>query len=1361
MMKHPSQLAPEGRDKLHRMLVKGAQLLPKERLAVLVAGAAPRNKLERDALEQSKQGGARAISFKQFMKVMHVQLAQELAAKNRFEGGSPHMKGPAEKWRKWLTEEQAAAWFLKVGHDDKGRMPIDVFVRRLFSGEAHVMSLEGAREGAFPRDKSRRYKDYLWKWQGMIQNAPRFAKSGVYTPSDWEDYFTLALKTLEEKPEAFLKLEHVHGFSGLLNTSNNLFYSRRGPAGSNQYGCLVYYAAAVGIVCSYDKDKDPALSPASLEVRKSKRSLEGDYQGEDPTQEQKFFLKHTDDITAIAMHPGRKIAATGQKCGPWSSVGAAKIISLSAEEKKKTLVSPVFIWDELTRSGPYGWKKPVQINLPQKEGLSCMAFSQVPLGRLARLPDYDDHAGDVLLTVSKDSDHTVNLWHWRNDAEGGKFPVLTVPTCSETGMKGTPPQVYGCAFNPFLDGMDRCHRSTFATWGKMHVTFWHYDEAEGPGAAMDEGGSSERSADQYGNIRPSVQASISGKPAMFTTPGTSTANAEKQDVLCLCYLPMNMVLVGGPNGSITVLAHPEEADDGLTAKQQANQRKALQEKRVNLKKLDMRRELKTVAVQEIQNAHAPGKRIKDGTNEGQWGIKDGGCTALVLAETWDVVFSGGGDGRIVEWQLSPEGLDGGTGISLAKRPRLKMSAGVDMLTPLREFDARLEDRTGPPRMFIGMDCCQFQVEGGTERRICAGDTENDIWEIVQEAATEEGPYTPKRTGDAKSELSFLLEGQSASVQGVAPYPEHPGGEKATPMGHIYATACEDGHVYVYDANKRSHLRKHEIRRHGGITGTHVPRGCNVGDLLMARACAFSPDGTMLAVSTSGVRQKSERVTVTLPAWVDPEKKLDVWIQVKRLRGGAVDEVNAFETKPDEDKDGNCDLFEYALPPGSRPYMDLAIDVPLDYVKLKGGFGELTAREDVPEDLGGVIQIWYFKQGAEKGWGDQDDVQMDGYEKRAPVLLYEEKVSIEEIDVLTFSSDSTMLAAGSHDNFTYVLGKACLPGADPDEPWKADTDFADVKGVSEVFERVGVCARHSSYIKCVDWSEADPDGRYLLQTVCGAYETLFFRPERDRDTRMHSSKMLALSNGEVWPVCEQICANQRDRKWDTWTSTLGFPVMGIWEPDMDGTDINACDRSPLLRGKTLREVVTADAPGGAFSRGHIVTANDDGTVGLYHYPSVLGDYATGDPKRRESETHLVTTDRSASMHHSFRGHASHVMCVRFLSDARRVVSAGGLDRTTFQWNTHGIKSPSRHFAAAAKVRTEMEQAQQGRVERSQKMRESIRASQSAGPAAGRNRGPRKSTQLRKKEKGACCLTSPYLPHYALQLAHSFEPPPPLS
>ena len=1291
-LKHPSQLAPEGRETLYRMLIKGAE-----------------------------GKDARAITFKQFMKVMHDRLARALAAKGRFPG-SPDIPGQMKKWREWLNEGQAAAWFMKVGHDDKGRMPIDVFVRRLFTGEAHVMSLEGARDGAFPRDKTRRYQDYLWKWQGMIQKAPRFAKSGVYTPSDWEDYCTKACKILEEEPEAFLKLEHVHGFSGLLNTSNNLFYSKRVKEGNVEYGCLVYYAAAVGIVCSYDK-QDPELSKESQDLKRSKsmRSLNS----ENPDQQQKFFLKHTDDITAITMHPSRKIAASGQKCGPWSAKDAPK-------DARRSGTSPVFVWDEFTRSGPFGWKKPVQVSLPQKEGLSCMAFSQIGLGRLAPDP------GDMLLTVSKDADHTVNLWHWKHDAgENGRFPVLTVPTCSSVGMKGTPPQVYGCAFNPFLGEGNQCHRSTFATWGKMHVTFWHYDEKDSGKQAdpYDEFSGPERSADQYGNVRPSVRAEISGKPAMMTTPGTSTANAEKQDALCLCYLPMNMVLIGGPNGSITVLAHPEARDDGLTAQQQANQRKALTEKKVNLKKLELRRDLKTVAVQEIQNAHAPAVRIKEGTQEGQWGYKDGGCTSLVLAETWDVVFSGGGDGRIIEWQMSPEGLGEVAGV-LSGTPRLKMSAGVDMLTPLREFDARMSDRTGPPRMFIGMDCCDFQVGGSWERRICSGDSENDIWEIVQTASSREDTFAH----DGK--FSFLLEGQSDAVMGVAPYPATISGEPHT-MSQIFCTASEDGNVYVYDADKRRHLRKHEIRRHGGITGTAVPRGTSVGDLLMARACAFSPDGTMLAVATSGVRQKSERVTVTLPEWVTAGE--DVWIRVQRQRRGSVLETTAVKEKPEDFESHYVDAFPYKLPRGTRPYMDLAIDVPLSFVKEHGGFGEMCVREDVQEDLGGVVQIWYFGESAagSTGWGKADDVQNAGYE--APLLLYEDKVSQEAIDVLTFSSDSNMLAAGSHDNFTYVLGKT--EDADTAMPWAGGKAWAATEwGTAQepTFEHVGVCACHSSYIKHVDWSEKDEDtGEYLLQTVCGAYETLFYRPEPSKDRRMHS-KMLALANGEVWPVAEQICTNQRDRSWDTWTSTLGFAVMGIWEPDRDGTDINACDRSPLLKGRTMRQVVNPDPeleykrsegiPAETelseeqkakaierhhrmgLSRGHIVTANDDGTVGLYHYPSVI----------------------ESSPHHQFRGHASHVMNVRFLSDARRVVSAGGLDRTTFQWNTHGVTAPSGHFAAAAKVRQSQAHAQDQRASRSLELRKSrsLDASRKSG-GVGSSQGARKSTQLRKKEEGESC------------------------
>eukprot|EP01043_Picozoa_sp_COSAG02_P027795 COSAG02_NODE_1654_length_11481_cov_3.465033_2_plen_1298_part_00 len=1261
---------------------------------------------------------------------MHHHLPKALASKRRF-AGSPYDADNMKDWQKWLTEDQAAAWFLKVGHDGKGCMPIDVFVRRLFSGDAHVMSLEGSRDGAFPRDKSRKYQHYLWKWQGMIQNAPRFAKSGVYTPSDWEDYFTEACKVLEHKPEAYLKLEHVHGFSGLLNTSNNLFYSRRGT--DNQYGCLVYYAAAVGVVCNY-ANAAPDGSPAE------KREVK-----------QKFFLKHSDDITAICMHPSREIAATGQICGPWSSVGAASISSLTEKGKKQTLVSPVFIWNEQTRSGPYGWTKPVQINLPQKEGLSCMAFSQVSLGRLAR------GEGDVLLTVSKDTDHTVNLWHWKHDADGGKFPVITVPTCSQTGLKGTPPQVFGCAFNPFLNE-DHCHRSTFATWGKMHVTFWHYEETDRDAPFMDEAGSSERGIDQYGNARPSVQASISGKAAMFTTPARSTANAEKQDVLCLCYLPMNMVLVGGPNGSITVLAHPEESDSGLTAKQQAFQRKALAQK-VDLKKLDTRRELKTVAVQEIQHAHAPATRIKDGTKEGQWDIKGGGCTALVLAETWDVVFSGGGDGRIIEWQMSPEGLLGGQTGGLNRThniPKLKMSAGVDMLTPLREFDARWQDRTGPPRMFIGLDCCDFRVGGKWQRKICAGDTENDIWEIVQDSSNEEGPFEPRPNEEGKPgpyKFDFLLEGQSASVNCVAPYPVigELGEDPQQSTGRFYATACEDGYVYIFDSVTKKHLRKHEIRRHGGLKGTNVPRGCNIGDLLMARACAFSPDGTMLAVSTSGVRQRSEQVTARLPDWID---KMDaprrVWVRIIRERNGAVLQVEVHDSAPSPDGEIHCDTFQYTLPQDAHPFMDIAIAVPLQHVELKGSFGEVCAREDVPEDLGGVIQVWYYKD--KTCWTKEYDIELsDSDSSEPPVLIYEEKVSQEAIDVLTFSSDSTLLAAGSHDNFTYVIGKTSLDHTD--QAWKPSQDFEpDEGGQKEAFEPVGVCGCHSSYIKHVDWSKqdvtipyplgrSDTEGGFMLQTVCGAYETLYFQPELDRQKRMAGGKLM-LANGEVWPVCKQIQRNQRDRIWETWTSTLGFPVMGIWEPDMDGTDINACDRSPLLKGKMMRDVVS---PGladenRAYSRGHLVTANDDGTVGLYHYPSVLGDYATGDPSRRHSiAPELIDSTRTASPHHSFRGHASHVMCVRFLSDAERVVSAGGLDRTTFQWKTHGITKASSHFAAEVKARHDLRQS---RTVRSSQAKSLSRDRMRSAVPADKSKQVRESKQLRKTKQSAfhCCFSA---------------------
>ena len=36
---------------------------------------------------------------------------------------------------------------------------------------------------------------------------------------------------------------------------------------------------------------------------------------------------------------------------------------------------------------------------------------------------------------------------------------------------------------------------------------------------------------------------------------------------------------------------------------------------------------------------------------------------------------------------------------------------------------------------------------------------------------------------------------------------------------------------------------------------------------------------------------------------------------------------------------------------------------------------------------------------------------------------------------------------------------------------------------------------------------------------------------------------------------------KDKTWASWTCTIGWPVQGIWPANSDGTDVNACDRSP--------------------------------------------------------------------------------------------------------------------------------------------------------------------------------------------------------
>ena len=165
----------------------------------------------------------------------------------------------------------------------------------------------------------------------------------------------------------------------------------------------------------------------------------------------------------------------------------------------------------------------------------------------------------------------------------------------------------------------------------------------------------------------------------------------------------------------------------------------------------------------------------------------------------------------------------------------------------------------------------------------------------------------------------------------------------------------------------------------------------------------------------------------------------------------------------------------------------------------------------------------------------------------------------------------------------------------------------IYNVAKNYKQIGVCTGHSSYITHIDWS-ADST---MIQSNDGAYELLYWDAARAK--QITSSYAL------------------RDVAWQTWTCALGWPVQGIWLEDSDGTDINAVSRS---------------------AQGDIIaTADDYGMVRLFKYPSLRGVGKGKGP---------------LPPHKAYRGHMSHVMNVRFLSNDTHLISVGGNDAAVFQW-----------------------------------------------------------------------------------------------
>lgn len=180
----------------------------------------------------------------------------------------------------------------------------------------------------------------------------------------------------------------------------------------------------------------------------------------------------------------------------------------------------------------------------------------------------------------------------------------------------------------------------------------------------------------------------------------------------------------------------------------------------------------------------------------------------------------------------------------------------------------------------------------------------------------------------------------------------------------------------------------------------------------------------------------------------------------------------------------------------------------------------------------------------------------------------------------------MLAAGAHDcMITIYSSKFSLRG-------EKNTEICELKPVRRL-------KGHGSYITHLDWSV---DNR-VLQSTCGDYEILFWD----------------IKEGKHW-----MAAGAPDVKWGTYTCSLGFPVMGVWAPCSDGTDINSVDVS--------------------YQRNLVVIGDDFAGVKVFNYPCVVKDAPC-----------LLCS-----------GHSSHVLNVKFYSNGDNIVSVGGNDKAVILW-----------------------------------------------------------------------------------------------
>ncbi|XP_072035970.1 echinoderm microtubule-associated protein-like 2 isoform X2 [Amphiura filiformis] len=125
-----------------------------------------------------------------------------------------------------------------------------------------------------------------------------------------------------------------------------------------------------------------------------------------------------------------------------------------------------------------------------------------------------------------------------------------------------------------------------------------------------------------------------------------------------------------------------------------------------------------------------------------------------------------------------------------------------------------------------------------------------------------------------------------------------------------------------------------------------------------------------------------------------------------------------------------------------------------------------------------------------------------------------QVGKEQLSVVKYSPDGTLLAMGSHDFKIYLFS---------------------VMDDGLVYRRLGTLEGHSNFLTHLDWSD---DNRHL-QSVSGDYDLHFW---------------------DAAEVRKEKPENVTDVTWNTQSCIMGYTVAGVWPTREQGTDINTLDKS---------------------------------------------------------------------------------------------------------------------------------------------------------------------------------------------------------